>query len=158
MVGQSVWYNNDDSISTDLHSAFEKLLSQPWDHFCRENVALALARYFPPIWQVHPFREGNTRSVVMMIALFVEYHGFYMDHELLAASAGYVRASFLMASLDQYSKFEHLEKILLNAVCSNPIFYEVPSDSSGTESSSKAERHTKYQKVPYKPEPHCERP
>ena len=158
MAGRSVWYSNDDNISTDLHSAFDKLLIQPWDNFSREKFAFALAKYFPPIWQVHPFREGNTRSVVMMMSLFVEHHGFYMDHELLAASAGYVRDSFVMASLGQFSEFEHLEKILLDAVCSNPVSYEKTSGSPRVEGSSKAERYAKYQKEPYKPEPHYEKP
>lgn len=158
LAGRSIWYSDDDNISADLRSAFDKLLIQPWDDFSREKFAFALAKYFPPIWQVHPFREGNTRSVVMMMSLFVEYHGFYMDHELLAASAGYVRDSFVMASLGQFSEFEHLEKILLDAVCSDPVSYKETNDSPGVESSSKAERYTKYQKGPYKPEPHYEKP
>ena len=33
-----------------------------------------LARLFPRVWQVHPFREGNTRTVVMMMTLFVEHY------------------------------------------------------------------------------------
>ena len=60
-----------------------------------------------------------------------------MDHELLAASAGYVRDSFVMASLGQFSEFEYLEKILLDAVCSDPVSYEETNDSPRVESSSK---------------------
>ena len=82
-----------------------------------------LATLFPPIWRVHPFREGNTRTVVMMMTFFVEHHGYYMDQELLAACSGYVRDAFVMASLDQYAEYQHLEKILLDAVCSAPISY-----------------------------------
>ena len=59
-----------------------------------------------------------------------------MDQELMAASAGYVRDSFVMASLDQFSEFEHLERILLDAVCDEPIDYseeslEEPTESTG---------------------------
>lgn len=50
-----------------------------------------------------------------------------MDQELMAASAGYVRDSFVMASLDQFSEFEHLECILLDAVCDEPIDYSEES-------------------------------
>ena len=35
----------------------------------------------------------------------------------MAESAGYVRDSFVMASLGEYSEYEHLEKILLDAIC-----------------------------------------
>ena len=69
----------------------------------------------------------------MMMTFFVEYHGYFMDQELMAASAGYVRDSFVMASLDQFSEFEHLERILLDAVCDEPIDYseESPQTSEG---------------------------
>lgn len=79
--------------------------------------------------------------VVMMMSLFVEHHCFYMDHELLAASAGYVHGSFVMASLGNVSEREHLERILL--------------DAEHTEQSH--ERYRKYQKEPYVPEPHYKR-
>ena len=44
-----------------------------------------------------------------------------MDQELLTESAGYVRDSFVMASLDQFSEYEYLERILMDAVCDDPI-------------------------------------
>lgn len=101
LAGRSVWYSNDEEIPTDLQSAFDTLNRQPWERFSKEKFACALAEFFPPIWQVHPFREGNTRVVVMMMTLFVEHYGFYMDHELLAASAGYVRDSFVMCLINR---------------------------------------------------------
>lgn len=109
----------------------------------------------PRIWQVHPFREGNTHTVVMMMTFFVEQHGYFMDQELLAASAGYVRDSFVMASLDQLSEYEHLERILLDAVQSAPIHYDVETLCNSISPSS--DRYSKYQREPYKPLPHYKR-
>lgn len=73
LAGRSVWYSNDEDIPTDLQMAFDALNSQPWERFSKEEFVRALAEFFPPIWQVHPFREGNTRVVVMMMSLFVEH-------------------------------------------------------------------------------------
>lgn len=119
----------------------------------RERFVQTLARCFPKLWQVHPFREGNTRTVVMMMAFFVEYYGYYMDQELMAASAGYVRDSFVMASSDQFSEYEHLAKILMDAVCTEPITYDDTSLESG-QTDVKPERLQKYQKEKYVPQPH----
>ena len=47
---------------------------------------------------------------------------------------------------------------LLDVVCSDPVSYDETSDSPKAEGSSKAERYAKYQKGPYKPEPHHEKP
>ena len=148
--GRSVWYSNDTDIERDLNKAFQQLNSFQWGHCSREEFVKALAKYFPPIWQVHPFREGNTRSIVMLMTLFTESFGFFFDKELLAASAGYVRNAFVMASIDQYSEFEHLERILLDAVCSAPVeeFSEYP------EVEETKEKYKKYQSEPYHPTPH----
>ena len=89
--GRSVWYSNDEDIGSDLTAAFQAIHDFNWATCNREDFVSALTRLFPPIWQVHPFREGNTRTVVMLMTLFVEAHGYYFDKDLLAASAGYVR-------------------------------------------------------------------
>ena len=139
-----------------MDAAFRRMQGIRWDGISRERFIYQIARFFPSIWQVHPFREGNTRTVVMMMTFFVENYGYYMDQELLAASAGYVRDSFVMTSLDQFSEFEHLERILLDAVCSDPVEYDEMSLENPT---SMSKKYQKYQKEPYVPEPHyhCEK-
>lgn len=151
LAGRSVWYSNDEKISDDLEYAFNKISKTNWENISKEQFVYQLSRLFPPIWQVHPFREGNTRTVVMMMTFFIESHGYYMDQELMAASAGYVRNAFVMASLDQFSEYEHLEKILLDAIYTEPIEYDENMLDIQDKSLSK---YNKYQKTPYKPEPH----
>ena len=151
--GRSVWYSNDEDIERDLTAAFQAIHDFEWDACSREEFVSALTHLFPPIWQVHPFREGNTRTVVMLMTLFVEAHGYYFDKDLLAASAGYVRDSLVMASIDQNSEFEHLERILLDAVCTEPI---EPQDEEPLVE-ERTSKYTKYQKEPYTPVPHTTR-
>ena len=105
---------------------------------------------FPALWQVHPFREGNTRTVVMLLTFFVEHHGFYFDQDLMAQSAGYVRDSFVMASLGKHSEYTHLEKILMDAIQTEHVEAQegrIETDSRGTD------RDNEY-KRPYKPAKH----
>ena len=149
--GRSVWYTNVGLIEDDLAKAFDELNEFDWDECSREEFITAMARLFPPIWQVHPFREGNTRTVVMLMTLFVESHGYFFDKDLLAASAGYVRDSFVMASIDQNSEYEYLERILMDAVCTEPI---ADDDEEEAAPESRSEKYKKYQKEPYTPMPH----
>jgi len=151
--GRSVWYSNDEDIERDLATAFQAIHDFNWDACSREEFVSALTHLFPPIWQVHPFREGNTRTVVMLMTLFVEAYGYYFDKDLLAASAGYVRDSLVMASIDQNSEFEHLERLLLDAVCTEPID---PQDEE-TPAEEATSKYAKYQKEPYTPAPHTAR-
>lgn len=155
LAGRSVWYSNDEAIADDLASIFQNIQKQDWDALSKEAFVAVVSRYFAGIWQVHPFREGNTRTVVMMLTFFVEDHGYFMDQELLAECAGYMRDSFVMASLDQFSEYEHLEKILMDAICEEPIQYDLPPE--GEPKQPLSSKYQKYQKEHYTPEPHYRR-
>lgn len=157
LAGKSVWYSNDEDIPRDLAAAFDYIHEQSWQSVSREEFVRLLTRCFPKLWQVHPFREGNTRTVVMMLTFFVEKHGYFMDQELLAVSAGYVRDAFVMCSLDQFSEYEHLEKILLDAVCSEPVIYGEESLDMPVQDRAQKEKYKKYRTEDYVPVPHYKR-
>ena len=64
-----------------------------------------------------------------------------------------MRNAFAMAPLDRYSEFEHLERILLDAVCDEPIIY----DNAVSAEPARSEKYQKYQTEKYIPKPHYER-
>ena len=150
LAGQSVWYSDVTEIGNDLDNAFDEINKVNWASLSRENFAKQIARLFPKLWQVHPFREGNTRTTVMMMTFFVEHHGYFFDQNLMAESAGYVRDSFVMASLGDNSEYEHLEKILLDAICTEPIDYT--NDDLTVDSNKK--KYEKYKSKNYTPTKH----
>lgn len=155
LAGRSVWYSNDDAIADDLAAAFQDIQHQNWAAMPREEFVSTIVRCFTKIWQIHPFREGNTRTVVMLLTFFVEHYGYHIDQDLLAESADYVRDAFVMASLDQFSEYEHLERILLDAVCADPVDYELALDAESEVQQS--EKYQKYHREHYTPEPHYRR-
>ena len=127
-----------------LHDALKKIETMP------ESTVDEIIEKYVEMNIAHPFREGNTRTVVMMMTFFVEHYGYYMDQELMAVSAGYVRDSFVMASLDQFSEYQHLEKILMDAVCDEPIEYDVSSLDEPEQAEPRSEKYKKYQKEKYR--------
>lgn len=151
LAGISVWYADSDNIKKDLDPAWKAINKVKWGSLSSKEFAAQITRLFPPLWQAHPFREGNTRTIVMLMTFFVEHYGYYFDKELLAAGAGHVRNAFVMSSLGQYSEYEHLEKILLDAICTEPIEYK--DDLDQEESLPQGEKYEKY-KTDYKPVAH----
>lgn len=123
LAGQSVWYSNVTEISRDLDNAFNEIGKIDWKTLSKDEFAKQISRSFPKLWQVHPFREGNTRTTVMMMTFFIEHYDYYFDQNLMAESTGYVRDSFVLASLGEHSEYEHLEEILKDAICTQPINY-----------------------------------
>lgn len=147
LAGQSVWYSDCTNIEQDLEKAWKEINNVDWTKLSKEDFAKKIAYLFPSIWQVHPFREGNTRTVVMLITFFAEHYGYYFDQELMSASAGYVRNAFVLASIGEYSEYEHLEKILCDAILNEPVEYTDDSDVA----SNKTEKYVKYDIGDYKP-------
>lgn len=151
LAGKSVWYSNWDTIDKDLHVAWKNINSVDWNNLNHQEFVYNIAHLFPAIWQVHPFREGNTRTTVLLIALFAEHYDYYFDYELMSASAGYVRNSFVLSCFGEYSEFEYLEKILYDAICTEPI---EELEENKVESETTASKYEKYYTKDYKPTPH----
>ena len=150
LAGQSIWYSDCTNIEWDLEKAWNEIDKVDWSKLSKEDFAKNVSRLFPAIWQVHPFREGNTRTIVMLITFFAEHYGYYFDQELMSASAGYVRNAFVLASIGEYSEYEHLEKILCDAILDEPIEYTDDSDAV----SDKTEKYAKYDIGDYEPTKH----
>ena len=87
----------------------------------------------------------------MLLTFFVEDNGYYFDQELFASSAGYVRNSFVLASLGKHSEYEHLEAILNDAVCDVP-----PDDSEEIIAKERGspDKYERYRTKDYQPAPH----
>ena len=150
LAGKSVWYSNCTDIERDLEKAWKKINKVDWSKLSKDDFAKMIAHLFPALWQVHPFREGNTRTIVMLITFFAEHYGYYFDQELISANAGYVRNSFVLACLGDYSEFHDLEVILCDAISNEPIEYEDDS----TKSSNNSDKYSKYDNGDYEPTKH----
>lgn len=150
LAGKSVWYSDTDNIVRDLDAAWNAIYAVPWRSLLQEDFAKQMARNFPALWQAHPFREGNTRTIDMLMTFFAEHYGYYFDQELLATSAGYVRNSFVLASMGEYSEYEHLEKILSDTISTEPIIYEDDLDVP----QPVRDKRTKYHTKDYQPSAH----
>lgn len=149
LAGQSVWYSNCEDINRDLKHVWSRFRRTKWNEISKRQFVRKVSRLFPAFWQIHPFREGNTRTVVMLLTFFVEAHGYYFDQELMAQSAGYVRNAFVLASLGQNAEYQHLEKILMDAITTEPPL----SQEESSEVDSTHDRYEKY-KTDYRPEKH----
>ncbi len=73
------------------------------------------------LWKAHPFREGNTRTIVTFCAMFIEERGIYIDSELFKDNAEYMRdalvaASAIFSDLGDRRKPEYLYRIVGDAL------------------------------------------
>ncbi len=80
-----------------------------------KTLVFKIVRLTGSIWQTHPFREGNTRTVVAFSVLLAAKLGIELDYELFAQHASYVRNALVWCTQGIYSKHEYLERIYYDA-------------------------------------------
>jgi cell filamentation protein len=114
--GDTVRYSQPGSIQCDAEKVLAEINSAHWYAFDIHETAARFAKLIAALWQVHPFREGNTRTTITFATQFAEAHGFRMDKSLLKDSAAYVRDALVKASDGQYSEYEYLARIFEDAI------------------------------------------
>jgi cell filamentation protein len=114
--GDTVRYSPPSEIETDCTRVLKELNATDWRFLGVHETAETFARLVASLWQCHPFREGNTRTVVTFATQFAEEHAFRMDKTLLKDAAAYVRDAFAKASDGPYSDYSYLIKIFEDAI------------------------------------------
>ena len=114
--GDTVRYAAPDDIQRDAEHILTELNAIDWAELDISETARHFAKLTATLWQIHPFREGNTRTTITFATQFAQEHGFRMDKSLLKDSAEYVRDALVKASDGQYSEYEFLIKIFEDAI------------------------------------------
>lgn len=115
-----------------------------------KDVVFRLVRIVAQIWQTHPFREGNTRSVIVFTVLLAKSLGFEAEYEMFRTHSVYVRSALVWASQGMYSKYEYLERIFFDAILQD----ESAADETSVPSDKKYEKIGGYEVRDYKERPH----
>lgn len=113
--GASISYSDTKCIQKDLELIFDCASKVKWS-ISNNQLAPNLSKFMTDIWRVHPYREGNTRTVSIFIKLFAEEQGVQFDEQLLSRNAGYVRNALVLAAVDESPEPEHLLKIIKGAL------------------------------------------
>lgn len=112
--GDTVRYAYPEQIKAELNETAREI-SKLKKTEAKENLMFKLVRIAAKIWQTHPFREGNTRTVISFTVLLAKHLGIDIDYSLFEQHAAYVRNALVWASQGMYSKFEYLENIFFDA-------------------------------------------
>lgn len=114
--GDTVRYADTNSIETEMEAALKELNQVNWEVLDISETAELFSKLIAKIWQIHPFREGNTRTIITFATQFAERHGFRMNKALLKDNSEYVRDALVKASDGMYSEYEYLIGIIQDAI------------------------------------------
>ena len=69
------------------------------------NAAInQLAKFTSGLWQIHPFREGNTRTTAVFIIKYLRTMGFNVTNDLFAEKSWYFRNALVRANYQNIPK------------------------------------------------------
>lgn len=148
--GDTVRYAYHKEIKKQLTASMNEIAKLKRNGQNDKDVVFRLVRIIAQIWHTHPFREGNTRSVIVFAVLFAKSLGFEVDHELFRAHSVYVCGAFVWASQGIYAKYEYLERIFFDAI----LHDEITSDETDASANRKYEKVGDYMVRDYKERPH----
>ena len=119
--GISVEYSDVHDINNHATAACEKMNSILWKSLDTDKKAECFSKCMAELWKVHPFREGNTRTVIMFCCAFAEQNGFRLDRELFRENSVYVRRALVAASaiftdMGDLSQPQHLIRIVRDSI------------------------------------------
>ena len=114
--GDTVRYAYPKEIVPRAEQCLNEINRINWNVKELDDKAMSFTKLIAELWQVHPFRDGNTRTTITYAFRFAEEHGFRMDRNLLLDNFAYVRKALVKASDGEYSEYEYLYKIIKDSI------------------------------------------
>jgi fido (protein-threonine AMPylation protein) len=95
---KSVTYGSAMSIKEVLSYAFGEEKDFDFSTFNKEEIILHIAKFISEIWKVHPFGEGNTRTIAVFAIKYLKDFGFQIDNTPFKENSWYFRNALVRAN------------------------------------------------------------
>lgn len=96
--GDSVVYADPTLIASSLKMAFEEEVAYVYGEVLDDAAVANLAKFISRLWQVHPFVEGNTRTVAVFTVLYLNDLGYDLTNEPFEQHSQYFRNALVRAT------------------------------------------------------------
>ena len=117
----SIEYSDCFDIKKDASLVLSEMNAFHWETSEFSQVVEKFADCMARLWKVHPYREGNTRTIVTFCSMFIEAQGIYIESDLFKDNASYMRDALVAANavfhdLGDLRKPEYLRRIVQDAL------------------------------------------
>lgn len=130
--GLSLEYGKPEEIEANVKKNIASLNSVRWKDKNIDEKSLEFAKRLARLWRVHPFRDGNTRTILAYAEIYAHEHGFPMDMSIFIKNLSRqkdangnertysVRDLFVFAALDEKDcpEPERLARLIKKAILS----------------------------------------
>ena len=89
--GKSVFYESWNMLDLAFEIDLEEDNKKDYSLFSEERKAKSAMAFISNIWQIHPFREGNTRTIAVFAIDYFRSLGFNIDNTIFEKHSKYFR-------------------------------------------------------------------
>ena len=114
--GYSVDYTPYEYIKKEMNDLENKFLEIDWTSLNKKEKIQKITDIVQELWQIHCFREGNTRTTALFLYFLLKTIGLHINIDFLGKNAKYFRNALVLASLYSSSKKEFLNGIIAESV------------------------------------------
>ena len=100
---ESVMYSLASEIERSVNYDIANETAFSYRGLSKEEIASHIASFTAGIWQIHPFREGNTRTTAVFILKYLRTLGFTVSNDLFASNSWYFRNALVRACYSNHS-------------------------------------------------------
>ena len=98
--GDTVYYADAEAVPVLLKQRFEKEASFNYIGIGEDSFLRHLSEFVAGIWQIHPFMEGNTRTVAVFTIKYLRSKRYDVTNDLFAKNAWYFRNALVRANYE----------------------------------------------------------
>ena len=102
--GDSVLYGRWQDIQMALEYDLEQERKFDYSSLNMGQIIERLAKFISGLWQIHPFREGNTRTTGVFTIKYFRSQGFQVNNDLFEQNSWYFRNALVRANYRNLSK------------------------------------------------------
>ncbi|WP_097006981.1 Fic/DOC family protein [Lacrimispora amygdalina] len=114
--GDTIRYSHPDNIEGHAVNIIDEMNGINWRSLSLEDRSMMFSKNIAALWQVHPFREGNTRTTMTFASHFAGRNDFPLDKQLFRENASFVRNALVKASDGMYADYQYLNKIMKDSM------------------------------------------
>ena len=119
LKGDTVHYLNWEDIQRALDYDIQQEREFSYRGLSEENKIKHICRFVSGLWQIHPFREGNTRTTAVFTIQYLRSIGYKVNNDLFADYSWYfrnalVRANYKSSAMGIDYDYSYLEKFFQN--------------------------------------------
>ncbi|MFD0845175.1 Fic/DOC family protein [Streptococcus saliviloxodontae] len=94
--GESVVYADFSMIQATLDYDFQQEKTFHYSGLSKEAIVQHIQSFMSGIWQIHPFREGNTRTTTVFLIKYLREFGFEVDNRPFQKHAQFFRDALVL--------------------------------------------------------------